>query len=169
MRVFGRSERGLNVHKAYTWISTVYALLRKSLMYIVGLGRVELPTSRLSGPLVERGCIASHSEFAPVRASRHFRRERERGQKPPPARTHGVHAKADGYETDGHLRPLSLTNLLNRKKAAINICGGYESTAQERQAERVSRARRELRIAPGRLPHRAHVGTTQNFLYTRGS
>jgi hypothetical protein len=110
----GSSNQGLNVHTAYTWISTVYCWCRKLLMYIVGLGRVELPTSRLSGPLVRKGCVASHGEFSPVETSRHFRRERERGQKPPPARTQGVHAKEDGYEFGGHLGPRSLTNLFRR-------------------------------------------------------
>ena len=116
----GSSNQGLNVHTAYTWISTVYCWCRKLLMYIVGLGRVELPTSRLSGPLVRKGCVASHGEFSPVETSRHFRRERERGQKPPPARTQGVHAKADGYENGGHLRPRSLTNLFRRNRPAKN-------------------------------------------------
>lgn len=144
--LLGRLERGLNVHTAYTWINTVYGWLCKCLIYIVGHKGVEPLTSRLSGPLVRKGSIASYSEFRPVETSRHFRRERERGQKPPPARTHGVHAKADGYEIDGSLRPRSLTNLFRRNRTRINICGGYESTAQERQAERVSQARSDLQL-----------------------
>jgi hypothetical protein len=120
MKAFGGSEQSLNVHKAYTWINAVYALLRKCLIYIVGLPRLELGTSRLSGPLVGKGSIASCGEFPPVATARFFRRERERGQKPPPARTQGVHAKADGYETDGSLRPRSLTNLFRRFRGAEN-------------------------------------------------
>jgi hypothetical protein len=84
------------------------------LEWCMGLRGLEPRTSRLSGPLVGKGSIASHGDFPPVATSRHFRRERERGQKPPPARTQGVHAKADGYEIGGALRPRSLTNLFRR-------------------------------------------------------
>jgi hypothetical protein len=47
---------GSNRAQTYTgrtqWITSAYALLRKLLWYIVGLGRVELPTSRLSGSFI---------------------------------------------------------------------------------------------------------------------
>jgi hypothetical protein len=118
MTGLGGSNQSLNVHTTYTWISRVYGVLRKLLMYIVGLKGLEPLTSRLSGPLVRKGSIASYSEFSLVETSRHFRRERERGQKPPPARTHVVHTKEDGYESGPHLRPRSLTNLFRRNKSA---------------------------------------------------
>lgn len=96
---------GSNRAKTYTrrtqWITTAYALLRKLLWYIVGLGRVELPTSRLSGPPLRKLAMYVRVGFTRLLTSRHFRREREKAQKPPPARTHGVHAKAGGPETGG--------------------------------------------------------------------
>jgi hypothetical protein len=88
---------GSNRAETYTgrtqWIRSAYALLRKLLSYIVGLGRVELPTSRLSGPLGTKESMSVHGDFSPVQTSRLFRRERIKAQKPPPARTQRVHTK----------------------------------------------------------------------------
>jgi hypothetical protein len=107
---------GSNGAQTYTrrtqWITTAYALLRKLLWYIVGLGRVELPTSRLSGPLVRNVSMYVRSGFTRLLTSRHFRREREKAQKPPPARTQDVHAKARSLRIGNVIFPNPHTNPL---------------------------------------------------------
>lgn len=90
----------------------VYALLRKLLSYIVGLGRVELPTSRLSGPLATKKSMSVHGDFSPVQTSRLFRRERIKAQKPPPARTQGVHTKTPSLQIGNVIFPNPDTNPL---------------------------------------------------------
>lgn len=90
----------------------VYALLRKLLSYIVGLGRVELPTSRLSGPLGTKESMSVHGDFSPVQTSRLFRRERIKAQKPPPARTQRVHTKTPSLQIGNVIFPNPDTNPL---------------------------------------------------------
>jgi hypothetical protein len=51
-------------------------------------------------------------DFTPVQTSRHFRREKEKAQKPPPTRTQRVHTKISGSIFGGLRVPSSLTNPL---------------------------------------------------------
>jgi hypothetical protein len=120
------------------WITTAYALLRKCLMYIVGLGRVELPTSRLSGPPVRKQSMAMRGDFTPVQTSRHFRREKEKAQKPPPTRTQRVHTKIRGSVFGGSCAPSFLTNPLLGLRFS-----------KEAQFERERVARKESSLVPG--------------------
>ena len=107
---------GANEAQTYTgrtqWISSAYALLCKLLWYIVGLGRVELPTSRLSGPPLRNRTMSVYVGFTRLLTSRLFRREREKAQKPPPARTQRVHTKISGPLFGGSRAPSPLTNPL---------------------------------------------------------
>lgn len=73
--------------------STVYAAGRKSFYCNMGLGRVELPTSRLSGPHNET-IVASVRVCCPrVPSARAFRGESWTAPKPTSARTQRVHGK----------------------------------------------------------------------------
>ena len=50
--------------------------------------------------------------FTRLATSRHFRREREKGQKPPPARTQRVHTKRTPFFLAGPRGKADLTNSL---------------------------------------------------------
>lgn len=120
---------GSNRAPAYTrrtqWVRSAYALLRKLLWYIVGLGRVELPTSRLSGPPLRKGSMYVYGEFTRLLTARHIRREREKAQKPPPARTHRVHTKVGegSFEGSGYVPFLTNRLAVHRfeKQAQIDL------------------------------------------------
>jgi hypothetical protein len=73
--------------------STVYAAWRKSFYCNMGLGRVELPTSRLSGPHNETIVASVRVCCARVPSARAFRRESGTAPKPTFARTQRVHGK----------------------------------------------------------------------------
>jgi hypothetical protein len=61
MNGLGGSNRAETYTGRTQWMRSAYALLRKLLWYIVGLGRVELPTSRLSGPLVRNRAMSVYA------------------------------------------------------------------------------------------------------------
>lgn len=71
----------------------VYALPRKSLIYIVGHRGVEPRTSRLSDPAHETPLANDHSENPVILASRRFRDEARKAVISSPRRTQNVHRK----------------------------------------------------------------------------
>jgi hypothetical protein len=78
----------------------------------MGLDRVELSTSRLSGTVQRKQDASVDGESRPLTASRPPQRESRTRQESPSARTRGVTTKADGSGTTGKrsavVRPLLL-------------------------------------------------------------
>lgn len=74
--------------------SPEYAPRRKSMQINMGLGGVEPPTSRLSGPSIEIGHVAIRVYSGATPTSRHFRGESKTAKNPSSKRTQRVHTNA---------------------------------------------------------------------------